>query len=79
MQITFHATVSINRRKILFSCCLSLFFSLMNAFVASFQKSISTHGFPGIPGSNGMPGMPGIPGPQGLPGRDGVKGQIGNK
>jgi len=43
------------------------------------ENSISTHGFPGIPGTNGMPGMPGIPGPQGPPGRDGVKGQIGDK
>jgi len=43
------------------------------------EKSISTHGFPGIPGSSGMPGMPGIPGSQGVQGRDGVKGQTGDK
>jgi len=43
------------------------------------EKSISTHGFPGVPGSNGMPGMPGLPGPQGPVGRDGIKGQTGDK
>ncbi|XP_020608790.1 short-chain collagen C4-like [Orbicella faveolata] len=43
------------------------------------EKSISTHGFPDIAGSNGMPGMPGIPGPQGPQGRDGVKGQPGDE
>ena len=26
-----------------------------------FQKSILSHGFPSIVGSNGMPGMPGVP------------------
>ena len=44
-----------------------------------FQKSILGHGFPGIPGSNGIPGMPGVPGSQGHQGIEGVRGQIGDK
>ena len=44
-----------------------------------FQKSILGHGFPGIPGSNGIPGMSGVPGPQGHQGIEGVRGQIGDK
>nr|XP_058968060.1 collagen triple helix repeat-containing protein 1-like [Pocillopora verrucosa] len=46
------------------------------------EKSVFTHGFSRIPGSNGIPGMPGIPGapgPQGQQGKDGAKGEPGVK
>ena len=77
-QIVFNATIYMdmpdNKRSV-----LELFNFKIDHVLLSSQKTISTHGFPGIPGSNGMPLMPGILGPHGLQGRNGAKGQTGDK